>query len=193
MENVTFEKIQEANKMIRSITIHGKEYATVEQRIKAFRSVYPTGSITTRIEKLEDGVCVISATVCAINDAAGQHILLGTGTACEKESGSQINKTSYIENCETSAVGRALGMCGFGIDTALASADEVENAINQQENIKKSVSKSGKCRKQFLKTCASYKINAEKYLEKRGFNSDNPPKEADFEKAVKDILESEKD
>lgn len=47
--DVTFEKIQEANKMIRSITIHGKEYATVEQRIKAFRSVYPTGSITTRI------------------------------------------------------------------------------------------------------------------------------------------------
>jgi hypothetical protein len=58
--------------------------------------------------------------------------VLGTGTAYEKESSSFINKTSYIENCETSAVGRALGMCGFGIDVSVASAEEVQNAINNQ-------------------------------------------------------------
>ena len=51
----------------------------------------------------------------------------------EKESTSYINKTSYIENCETSAVGRALGMAGFGIDTSVASYEEVSNAIAQQE------------------------------------------------------------
>jgi hypothetical protein len=59
--------------------------------------------------------------------------IIGTGIAQEKESSSYINKTSYIENCETSAVGRALGMCGFGIDTSIASYEEVTNAINNQE------------------------------------------------------------
>ena len=59
---------------------------------------------------------------------------LGTGHAYEKESSSFINKTSYIENCETSAVGRALGMCGFGIDTSVCSAEELTNAINNQKS-----------------------------------------------------------
>ena len=57
---------------------------------------------------------------------------MGTGTAYEKEGSTFINKTSYIENAETSAVGRALGFCGFGIDTSVASYEEVTNAINNQ-------------------------------------------------------------
>jgi hypothetical protein len=44
-----------------------------------------------------------------------------------------INKTSYIENCETSAWGRALGNLGYGIQTSIASAEEVEMAIAKQE------------------------------------------------------------
>ena len=59
--------------------------------------------------------------------------VIATGTAYEKENSTFINKTSYIENCETSAVGRALGMAGFGIDTSVASAEEVANAIKNQE------------------------------------------------------------
>ena len=61
--------------------------------------------------------------------------MLGTGMAYEREGSSNINKTSYIENCETSAVGRALGMAGLGINTAVASSEEVQNAIKQQEDI----------------------------------------------------------
>ena len=60
--------------------------------------------------------------------------LLGSGHAYEKEGSTFINRTSYIENCETSAVGRALGMCGFGIDTSIASSEEVQNAILNQGN-----------------------------------------------------------
>ena len=67
----------------------------------------------------------------SIHDEEGR--LLGTGTAYEKEGSSNINKTSYIENCETSAVGRALAMCGLGIDLSVASFEEVQNAIEQQE------------------------------------------------------------
>jgi hypothetical protein len=55
--------------------------------------------------------------------------LIATGTAYEKESSSFINKTSFIENCETSAWGRALGNLGIGIDNSIGSADEVKNAI----------------------------------------------------------------
>lgn len=56
------------------------------------------------------------------------------GTALEKESSSFINKTSYAENCETSAFGRALGNLGIGIDTSVASYEEVANAIENQKD-----------------------------------------------------------
>ena len=65
-----------------------------------------------------------------ISDENG--VVLATGHAQEKESSSFINKTSFIENCETSVVGRALGMCGIGVDVSIASAEEVQNAINNQ-------------------------------------------------------------
>ena len=132
--SITYEQILKANESIKTTDIKGKEYAEVNQRIKAFRQVFPTGSIFTEMLSNENGVCVFKAT-CGYNDESGL-IVLGTGTAYEKESSSYINKTSYIENCETSAVGRALGMCGFGIDTSVASFEEVQNAINNQDEPK---------------------------------------------------------
>ena len=124
---ITFEQIKKANEQIKTTDIKGKEYAEVNQRIKAFRMCFPNGSISTEILALADGIVTMRATVC---NEEGQ--VLGTGTAQEKETSSFINKTSYIENCETSAVGRALGMCGFGIDTSVASFEEVQNAIRNQ-------------------------------------------------------------
>ena len=124
---ITYEQIQKANEAISTTSIQGKEYAEVNQRIKAFRMVHPSGAIVTEMLSNEGGVCVFRATIYD-NEAR----VLGTGTAYEKEASNFINKTSYIENCETSAVGRALGMCGFGIDTSVASAEEVTNAINNQ-------------------------------------------------------------
>ena len=137
-ENMTFEELQKANQSIATTNIKGKEYAEVNQRIKAFRMVYPEGCIKTELVSNEDGVCVFKAEVysgiSAEDEEAGyEDNLLGTGHAYERESSSFINKTSYIENCETSAVGRALGMCGFGIDTSVCSAEELNNAIINQE------------------------------------------------------------
>lgn len=128
---VTYEDIKKANEEIRTTDIKGKEYAEVNQRIKAFRMVYPTGYIKTTMVSNADGVCVFKAQVGFYSDEGIMQIL-GDGTAYERENSSFINKTSYIENCETSAVGRALGMAGFGIDTSVASAEEVQNAINNQ-------------------------------------------------------------
>ena len=129
---ITYADIEKANSTIKTTDIKGKDYAEVNQRIKAFRMVYPTGRIQTILLSNENGVCVFSAEVGYYTEQ-GDYKMLGTGTAYEKESSSFINKTSYIENCETSAVGRALGMCGFGIDVSVASYEEVQNAINNQE------------------------------------------------------------
>lgn len=120
------------NEQIKTTNIKGKEYAEVNQRIKAFRMLYPNGVIKTELIKDENGECIIKAQV-------GYYVSpeninwLGTGYAKEKEDSSFINKTSYIENCETSAVGRALGMAGFGIDVSVASAEEVLNALENQK------------------------------------------------------------
>ena len=125
---MTYEEIQNASKHIKTTDIRGKQYAEVNQRIKAFRMLCPNGCITTEILSHENGIIIMRASV---HDEDGR--LLGTGTAYEKEGSSNINKTSYIENCETSCVGRALAMIGLGIDLSFASFEEVSNAIEQQE------------------------------------------------------------
>ena len=128
---ITYKEICEANKTIKTTDIKGKDYAEVPQRIKAFRMLYPQGFICTDLISNDNGVCVFKASVGYYNEA-GEPYVLGTGTAYEKEGSTFINKTSYIENCETSAVGRALGMAGYGIDAPVSSAEEVQNAIANQ-------------------------------------------------------------
>ena len=129
---IKYEDIKKANESIQTTDIKGKNYAEVNQRIKAFRMVYPDGFISTDMASNENGVCIFRAEVGYFDPEYGR-IVLATGTAYEKEGSTFINKTSYIENCETSAVGRALGMAGFGIDISVASAEEVQNAMLQQK------------------------------------------------------------
>ena len=92
--------------------------------------VYPQGDIETTILTDENGICKIRAD---IYDDNNKH--LASATAQENvKSNSFINTYNAIENCETSAVGRALGFAGFGIDTSIASAEEVQNAIIKQDS-----------------------------------------------------------
>ena len=111
-----------------------KDYVDVAQRVKAFRRLYPQGFIKTDFVRLEGGFCVMRATAGFYNDE-GTAVVIATGTAQESQDANMINKTSYIENCETSAIGRALGMAGIGIDGGIASADEMQNALKQQEQL----------------------------------------------------------
>jgi len=131
IRSITYEDISEVNKKIKTTDIKGKAYADVNERIKAFRKLFPTGMISTEMISNENGVCVFKAIVA---DETGS--ILGTGHAYEKEGSTFINKTSYIENAETSAVGRALGMAGIGIDTSVASYEEVANAMANQTETK---------------------------------------------------------
>lgn len=117
----------EKKKKFKTVNIKGKEYVEVNERVKFFREKYVGWRIETEMLSNEGGVCVFKAIV---KNETGE--IVSTGHAFEKESSSFINKTSYIENCETSAVGRALGFLGIGIDTSIASSEEVTNAINNQ-------------------------------------------------------------
>lgn len=123
-------KLEEANKLLKTTDIKGKDYVEVNERIKAFWQLCPEGRIVTNIVKIENDICVIQAAVFENKEDREPR---ATGIAYEKEGSTFINKTSYIENCETSAVGRALGNAGIGIDTSVASAEEVQNAIANQE------------------------------------------------------------
>ena len=116
---------------LETINIKGRPYVMVKERVKAFRELYPDGQIQTEIIKLTDDMVAMKATTLDQNE------ILSTGHAFEMRDSSMINQTSYIENCETSAVGRALAFLGIGIDTSIASADEVRRAIAQQEAMEK--------------------------------------------------------
>ena len=119
-----------------TINIKGKEYVQVNERISYFHSQkkYDKWGIETII--IKDDLCVmkkdrvvqIKAVVTDENNK-----VKSTGHAEEYMGSSYINKTSFIENCETSAIGRALGLLGIGIDTSIASAEEVSNAITNQK------------------------------------------------------------
>ena len=155
---MTYEDLKRVNEECKTTPVKDKPYIEVNERIKAFRKLFPMGTIKSEMISNENGVCVFRAEVIA------DGVVLGVGHAYEKETSSFINKTSYIENCQTSAVGRALGMAGFGIDTAISSADEVQNAIeNQKEEENTTEKKATPKQVEFLKS--KYKgENLEKLL-----------------------------
>lgn len=127
---MTYKDLLAVNEGLKTLSIKGKDYVQVTERVNAFRQLFPEGTITTEIISMQGENVVMKATI-----SDGQKVL-ASGLAMEKESTSYINKTSYIENCETSAVGRALGFLGIGIDASMASAEELVNALVGQEEIK---------------------------------------------------------
>lgn len=124
------ERLAGVNSRIRTMSIKGKEYAEVNQRVLAFWELFPEGRIRTEVLEDTGTRCTVVASVFRSPE---EEWPAATGTAYEERKGSSINSTSYLENCETSAVGRALGMLGIGATEALASAEEVAGAMAQQE------------------------------------------------------------
>lgn len=193
-----WEEIQKANEAIKTTPLEreskGKktitQYAEVPQRIKAFRMVHPNGSITTEIVSLQNGVVVMKTTVKDENDK-----ILSTGLAYEKEGSTYVNKTSFIENCETSAVGRALAMCGYGIDAGLASYEEVQNAIENQKpnNQPKEETKPQQNKKphkdELVKFCKENNLNMNDIAKQYGLNGNCSDEQ--FEAALQSIKEIE--
>ena len=121
---------------MKTINIHGKQYVEVKERIKYFREHYKDWALTTELLELTDNRCVIKATV--LNP---ENRIISTGIAYEMLGSSHINKTSFVENCETSANGRALANLGIMIETSIASADEVKYAKAQDKPKKPKIEK----------------------------------------------------
>lgn len=115
----------------KTTNIKGKQYVEVNERIKYFRTHddYKGWSLSSEVVSLDADSCVIKATIA--NESG---YIIATGFAQEDKSSSYINKTSYVENCETSAWGRALANLGIGIDTSIASSNEVSMAIAKQNS-----------------------------------------------------------
>lgn len=130
---------KEVNDRLTRTNIKGRQYIDVAQRIQGFWELYPQGRIVTEMVADDGKRCVFKAEVYDM--AEGGAGLLATGHAYEVNSGRGVNATSYIENCETSAVGRALGMLGIGSTDSIASADEVMNAQQRQAQAAKTAQK----------------------------------------------------
>jgi len=160
------------------VKIHGKEYLTVAERIGRLNHEAFIYSLNTELVSWEDGVVIMKATLAITEDGDVQTY---TGHAYERESSSQINKTSALENCETSAIGRALAAAGFG-GTEYASADEVANAVHQQDaptprksihqQDKRNAPMTMKQQKLILKLMKSSLITDEERLKIEGFVHD---------------------
>lgn len=103
-----------------------KNYVMVNERVKAFRELYPSYPLITEIVSMTDKRVVMKATVYNADGVA-----LATGYAYEDEgAGSEANRFSFIENCETSAIGRALGCFGIGIDESYCTGDELLRVLD---------------------------------------------------------------
>lgn len=137
------------------VKIHGKEYKTVAERVTELHkdNKNKSLSIETELVSWSDGVVIFKSTV-----TTGSGVF--TGYAYEKENASQINKTSALENCETSSIGRAIAAAGYS-GTEYASANEVQNAIEQQKttqnNTKVSIKPLDKKHKDMVQDLHTYK------------------------------------
>lgn len=172
----------EINERLRKTNIKGKEYVEVNQRVLAFWELYPNGHIDTQLIEDTGTRCTFKATVY------DGDMPLATGHAFEFQSSGMVNKTSYLENCETSAVGRALGFLGIGITDALCSADEVQSAIEHQDKGEEPQKKSP------LQVAQDRLVRAEKaYCESNGiddwgeFHREQVMKRSDYKNDVRTL------
>ena len=119
-------------KKIKTTKIGKKEYVEVDERIRLFWELHPNWTILTEMvyNCEENLVCIFKCKIIDEND-----VIKATGHAREFQADkkSMVNKTSHVETCETSAIGRALGIKGIITEYGIASADEVRNAIEQGE------------------------------------------------------------
>jgi hypothetical protein len=115
---------------MKSVNIKGKEYITVNERLIYFRkqAIFKGWRIVEDLIDLNEKEGVFKVSIVDKDDN-----IIASAHAQEYRDSSYINKTSFLENGFTSALGRALGYLGIGIDTSIVSAEELVNALNNQK------------------------------------------------------------
>lgn len=120
---LTAEMIKSANEQIKMLSLNDGNYATVPERVKAFRSICPEGNITPELLKFDGKICIFKATI-----SLGDKVLASAHAIEKFDTEDEINVSNFLENAETSAVGRALGFLGIignSEENSIATADEV--------------------------------------------------------------------
>lgn len=113
----------------KAIDFKGKDYVLVKDRVIYFNDKYPKGSITTELVSLpESENIIVKATVKPTEEQTF------TGYSQATIGDGYINKTSALENAETSAVGRALAFMGIGVIESIASIDEINKTTHPTRN-----------------------------------------------------------
>lgn len=110
----------------KAIDIKGKEYVLVSDRVIYFNETYPTGAIETQLISEPNAEMVVIKAIVIPDISQPQRRFTGYSQATWGDG--YINKTSALENCETSAVGRALSFMGIGVIYSIASVDEINKA-----------------------------------------------------------------
>lgn len=118
------------------------EYVNINERIEEFRKKYKGHSIVTSLEQYHElkDYKYVAIIKCAIISHEGK--VIATGYSRKIEGATEIDKTSFLENAETKAVGRALAMLGIGTTNHVASKEEVDEAKEQKGNIQRGEAKT---------------------------------------------------
>ena len=185
---ITKEKLAAVNKTLETMDIKGSEYATVAARINAFREICPSGGIDTVVCDIDDEHVLIQAKVF---DENGHQLSSGTAKEDRKPAEElsdnekkrlKINLNSYVENCETSAVGRALANLGIGSKENIASAEELAQALLRQQTLL-----TGK--RLLTLYCDEHALDAAKVSEEHGLDTAPKGSMAPFYKVVAELME----
>lgn len=123
---MNWKDIESVNEKLKKVDIKGKKYAMVKDKVLGLRAIEPNATINTEILHFNGEQVIIKAIVLV------DGVQLGSGIAEEKKGSTTINSTSFVENCETSAIGRALSSMGIGAEDSYASGEEVATAMLNQ-------------------------------------------------------------
>jgi len=107
------------------------EYETVEERISKFWKAFPDGRIETNIIDATTTSFIVMALLYRTEADAKPYT---TGLAHEVITSKGVNSTSALENCETSAIGRALANAGFATKGKRASREEMEKVARSEND-----------------------------------------------------------
>ena len=186
---ITKEKLAAANSSLKMMDIGDSKYATAAARINAFREICPDGCIDTTVCDVDEEHVLIQ---CKVYDENGHQ--LSSGTAKEDRNAAdelsdrekkrlKINLTSYVENCETSAVGRALANLGIGSKENVASAEELAEALLRQQTML-----TGK--RLLTIYCDEHALDASKVAKEHGLDTVPKGSMAPYYKVVAELMEA---
>lgn len=163
-----------------TVNIKGKPYVTVNERLKHIAANFQYSIKSDFTYYPERKMWVVKASLYLFRDGL-ECTYTGLAQEIESENYKEVNFSSALENAETSAVGRACAMAGIGIDGGIASADEVNKALNRQ------VDEVGEESRLYLITLLENTTYEERQKETLAHRINNLLTKVDYEKALANL------